>query len=64
MNGLVLDVNKTWLSNAEAQKYLGVSADFLKSLRTNAELHYYKVHNMVFYRKSDIDKLVEKNKVV
>lgn len=63
MNGVVREIDKVWLSNREAQKYLDVSSEFMKSLRLNGELHFYKVHNTVFYKKSDIDKIIEKNKV-
>lgn len=59
----VSEVEKTWLSNREAQIYLGMSPDFLKDLRQDGLLGYYKVRNAVFYRKSDIDRLLEKGKV-
>lgn len=62
-NSRVLEVTKVYLSNAEAQAYLGVGPDFFKALRADGRLPYYKVGKMVFYRKSAIDKLVESGKV-
>lgn len=62
-NSRVQEVAKIYLSNAEAQAYLGVGSDFFKALRADGRLPYYKVGKMVFYRKSAIDKLVESGKV-
>lgn len=62
-HGKIKDVDKVWLSNAEAQRYLGMSADFLKSLRESGQLSFYKVRRAVFYKKSDIDRLMERNKI-
>ena len=62
--GKVLDTEKVWLSNSEAQAYLGMSAGFFKDLRANGQIHFYKVRGAVFYRKTDIDRLVEKGRVV
>lgn len=56
-------VEKIWLSSKEAQAYLGMSADFLKDLRQDGFLNYYKIRNAVFYRKEDIDRLVENGRV-
>lgn len=60
----VQPVEKMWLSNAEAQAYLGMSAKFLKDLRQAAKLPFYKISNSVFYKKDDIDKLVKRGRVV
>lgn len=57
-----VQIEKTWLSNKEAQAYLGMSSDFLKDLRQDGLLAYYKVRNAVFYRKEDIDRLVERGR--
>ena len=62
--GKVVDVEKLWFSNAEAQAYLGMSAGFLKNLRANGQIRFYKVRGAVFYKKADIDRLVEKGRVV
>jgi excisionase family DNA binding protein len=62
-NSRVQEVTKVFLSNTEAQAYLGVGTDFFKALRAEGKLPYYKVGKTVFYRKSAIDKLVEDGRV-
>lgn len=62
--GKVLEVEKIWLNSKEAQAYLGVSVHFFKDLRANAQIRFYKVRGAIFYKKSDIDRLVEKGRVV
>lgn len=62
--GKVQPVEKMWLSNAEAQAYLGMGADFLKDLRQNAKISFYKVSHSIFYKKTDIDKLITKGRVI
>lgn len=64
MPGTVVQVEKVWLSNAEAQKYLGVSESFLKRLRLNGKMSFYKLGGKVFYKKADIDRLVTKGRVI
>lgn len=61
---IVDKVNKIWLTNKEAQIYLGMSADYLRYLRLDGQLHFYKLRGVIFYKKSDIDKLIETHKVV
>lgn len=55
---------KTWMSNAEAQVYLGVSSTWLKRIRASASVHFYKVGGKIFYKTKDLDELIIKNKVV
>ena len=59
----VTQIEKIWLSNKEAQVYLGVGMDFLKKLRSSGRISFFKVGTTVFYRKRDIDRLIEKNRV-
>lgn len=59
----VVSVEKIWFTNRDAQAYLGVSIDFLKRLRADGKLSFYKVGGMVFYRKRDIDKLLERGRI-
>ena len=59
----VTQIEKIWLSNKEAQAYLGVGMDFFKNLRSSGRISFFKVGTTVFYRKRDIDKLIEKNRV-
>lgn len=53
-----VNVNKIWLSNKEAAKYLGVSKDWLKDRREAGILHYSVVGNTIFYIKSEIDNMI------
>ena len=53
-----VNVNKIWLSNKEAAKYLGVSKDWLKDRCEAGILHYSVVGNTIFYIKSEIDNLI------
>lgn len=52
---------KEWLTNAEAQAYLGLSRMTLQRYRDNGLLEYSKVGSNIFYRRSDIIGLLEKN---
>lgn len=60
----VTPVERVWFTNRDAQSYLGVSLDFLKRLRSEGRLPFYKVGGTVFYRKRDIDRLLERSRVV
>lgn len=60
---IVTTTEKLYLSNTEAQKYLGMSAGFFKRLRSGGKLRFYKVGGAVFYRKNDIDRLIERSRV-
>ncbi len=53
-----------WLTTKRACEYLGVSRDFLESLKKQAGLSFYKVGQTVFFNVEDIDKLIIKNKVI
>lgn len=55
--------DKLWMSQKEAQAYLGVSKDWLKERRMSGALHYSMVGNTAFYIKSEIDKLICSNAV-
>lgn len=60
----VTSIDKIWLSNSEAQKYLGIGSAFFKRLRPTGQLRFYKIGTAVFYRKQDIDRLVERGRVI
>lgn len=55
---VVIGINKIWMSQKEAQQYLGVSKDWLKDRREKGTLHYSLVGNTAFYLKSEIDNLI------
>lgn len=64
VQGKVKEVEKIWLSSKEVQWYLGIGKDFLDNLRETGRIQYYKVGRTIFYRKTDIDKLIERNRVI
>ena len=59
------EADQEFLTNKSILAYLGgVSKDFVKNLRESGQLHFYKVNNTIFYKVSDVRKLIESNKVV
>ena len=38
--------------------------DFLKTLREEALISFYKVRNTVFYKKTELDRMIERNKII
>lgn len=57
------ELQKLYISNKEAEAYLGVGSDFLKKLRLGGRLPYYKVGKTVFYKVTVLNRLVESGKV-
>jgi len=53
-----VDTNKIWMSNKEAQAYLGVSKDWFEKRRESGLLHYSLVGKTIFYIKKEIDDIV------
>jgi len=66
MMNKVEKLGKRWLTNKEAMLYLGVSADFMKTLRENGRVPYYKPHNskMLWYEVKDLDNYILKNRAL
>lgn len=64
MRGKVVEIEKIWLTAHEVAKYLGVSTDYIRSIRESGRLRYYKPfgNKMIFYKKADVDRFVEKGK--
>lgn len=58
-----IDTKKLWMSQKEAQKYLGVGKDWLKERRLNGTLHYSMVGTTAFYIKAEIDNIIRDNAV-
>jgi len=52
---------KAWLSNREAAKYLNLSKTTLQRYRTSGVLPHSKLGGNIFYRRSDIEALLERN---
>ena len=59
------EADQEFLTNKSILACLGgVSKDFVKNLRESGQLHFYKVNNTIFYKVSDVRRLIEKNKVI
>jgi len=59
----IIPVEKIWLSQQEAAEYLGMGKSFIVSLRKSGTLPHYMVGNSAFFKKEDIDNLIESNRV-
>ena len=59
------EVDQEFLTNKTILAYLGgVSKEYIKDLRESGVLPYYKVRNTIFYKVSDVRKMVEKNRII
>lgn len=56
-------VEKIWLSTKEFAKYIGMSTGYIHDLRRSGQIHYYMIGNTAFFKKSDVDELIEGHKV-
>jgi hypothetical protein len=54
---------KQWLKSKEVRKLLNISPGTLQNLRINGTLTYTKVGGIMYYDNSDIEKLLNGNKV-
>ncbi len=54
---------KQWLKSNDVRKLLNISPGTLQNLRINGTLSYTKIGGMMYYNHSDIDKLLNGNKV-
>ena len=54
---------KQWLKSNEVRKLLNISPGTLQTLRINGTLTYTKIGGTLYYENSDIEKLLNKNKV-
>lgn len=55
--------NKQWLKSSEVRKLLNISPGTLQTLRINKTLSYTKVGGILYYDNSDIEKVLNGNKV-
>lgn len=62
----VLKIEKCWLTTTELMKYTGWSRDYIRTLRDMAKLHFYKPcgEKMTMYKLSEVDRLIERSRVV
>lgn len=54
---------KPWLKSSEVRKLLNISPGTLQTLRINKTLSYTRVGGILYYAQTDINKLLETNKV-
>ena len=58
------EAEQEFLTNKTILSYLGgVSREFIKDLRETGVLPYYKVSNTIFYKVSDVKKMIERHMV-
>lgn len=57
-------VDKTWFTTDNAMEYLGVSRRWLERARQSAKLKFYKVGGTIFYAKHDLDRMIERNRII
>jgi hypothetical protein len=56
-------LTKQWLKSNEVRKLLNISPGTLQNLRVNGTITYTKVGGILYYSNSDLEKLLESNKV-
>jgi hypothetical protein len=54
---------KQWLKSSEVRKLLNISPGTLQNLRVNGTITYTKVGGILYYSSSDLEKVLEENKV-
>lgn len=54
---------KQWLKSNEVRKLLNISPGTLQNFRINGTLSYTKIGGIMYYSNSDLEKLMESNKV-
>ena len=54
---------KPWLKSNEVKKLLNVSPATLQNFRVNGTLTFTKIGGIYYYASSDIDKMLELNKI-
>lgn len=62
----IVKVDRVWLNSADVMRYLNISHDVLDRLRREAKIRYYKPFGdkLVFYKKSEIDEIIQKGRVI
>lgn len=54
-------MSKKWLKGKEVMEMLGISASGLQNFRINGVLPYSKLSGIIYYRQSDIEKILQDN---
>ncbi len=55
------DIRAEWINTVEACHALGISAKSLQRLRNCGSLPFSRVHGKVYFKKRDIEELLERN---
>jgi hypothetical protein len=55
--------NETWLRSREVREMLGISNGTLQNMRIHGHIPYSKVGGSLFYKLTDLENVLEKNKV-
>jgi hypothetical protein len=53
---------QVWLKSHQVQRMLGISAATLQNLRVNGTMPYSKVGGVIFYEKTEVLAVLERNK--
>lgn len=53
---------QVWIKSHNVQRMLGISAATLQNLRVNGTMPYSKIGGVIFYDKSEVLALLERNK--
>lgn len=57
------NTNKKWIKSKEVTELLNISPGTLQNLRINGTLTYTKIGGTLYYDNTDIEKLLNRNKV-
>lgn len=52
---------KEWIKSYQVQRMLGISAGTLQNLRVNGTIPYSKMGGVLFYKKKDIEHILQRN---
>ena len=59
----IKELEKVWITGAEACELLGCSRDFLEGLRNNAEIVFAKIGGTYYHEVASIYRMFERHKV-
>ena len=60
----VRQVDKVWFTRKAAADYLGVSLSYIKKLCLGAKVPSYKVEGLVFIRKDELDRFIQRHDIL
>lgn len=61
---VIRELEKVWLSPAEAKAYLDCSDEFLERLRSTSEIAFARISNRYYYEAASICRMFERHRVV